>query len=380
MEELKDILEKYGSRTTYVISVYINGKKFKPERFFLQSLECESGIWSEASICIIRFRCPFLDEIKLPSDISDAKIGVKFKIQAGYEKSGSQILDTIFEGFVHSVGIEIENDYTILIISGMDAKIWMMSSKRTEMKKNKKNFSDIVRATINIYSNKFSGTTSIKIQNDPELTSPIFQRNESDFEFLCRMAKTTGSVFYVSLGKLFFTPPDANKSVKLNISPCNGLFSVNFSVNLFGTLKNVEVKVLDEKDVSKIKITKISSNNTIGSGKTASDLSSNVSGSAEIVNNFATTSSQAKFIAQAEMIRRSFFVKCELKISFFASAELGAGVKIKKIGSPIDNTYIATNIRHVYDGDKNEFFTFLTLQSDSYNPASDVLGSVLSLF
>jgi phage protein D len=366
MAGLKSILEGYGLRDTAAVSTIIGGKPFKSDNLFLLSLEFEGSVWSEASICVLKFRCSILEKLELHKDFASAKIGVTLKVQAGYAST----TDTIFDGFVHSIGVEIEGNYTMLVISGMDGKIWMMSGKQTEMKKDMQKFSDIVRSATGNYSSKFLGGTSIKIDEEPKLTSPIYQRNESDFEFLCRISRLTGSLFYVSDGKLFFTSPSANKSVKLEIEPCIELLSVKFSANLFGAVKEVEVKSFNEKDAAKPNVSKVSISKTIGSGETASSVSNNVSGLISRVINDAETPEQANFFAKAEIMRRSFFVTCHVQTYFFPDAKLGTGAKCKSFGNPIDDTYLITGIRHSYNGEKNEFFTFLTLQSDGFTPKS----------
>ncbi|MDR1240835.1 MAG: hypothetical protein LBK29_03085 [Oscillospiraceae bacterium] len=372
MADLEGILEDYGTRLNHAVTVYINGSKFNSDHLFLQSLEFEGSVWSEASVCVLRYRCALLDGFDLHKDFASAKIGVKLKVESGYIKSNSSSVDTIFEGYVYSIGAEIENNYTFLEVSGMDGKIWMMSSKITEMKKDKKKFSEIVSEITTKYSGKFSGGTSVSIKGEPELTSPIYQRDESDFEFLCRLANTTGSFFYVFLGKLFFTSPSVNKSVKLNIAPCVGVKSVKFYANLFGVPKEVEVKAIKKEDISQAEISKAQPSSSIGSGQTAQSLSSNISAPNVIsmVSNYSTTPGEAKFLAESKMILRSFFVKCVVKTDFFVGAELGTGTKLKKFGDPFDNNYLTTGIRHVYDGEHSDFFTFLTLQSDSFTPKS----------
>ena len=332
-------------------------------------------VGNEASVCQIVVRDPdasigITGNIEFSKDISMIKVGAPIEVAIG---RGST--KTVFEGFISKQDVSISFTGGSLdaqiIINAMDAKMWMMTSKKTEIKNQSTKFSQAVSKTLTPYASKLSGT-QVKIGTEKQVEY-ICQNNESDYEFLCKIADLTGSLFYISLGKLYFlTPKDIVGNV-FAITPGAGILSTKVAADVWGTPSKVTVMNVDEKDPSKtISANSSSPNISVGSGKAASSLTTNIglSNVITIVDPTIKTQGEAQALADAEFTIRSLRLST-LKIETLGinCLELGTKVTVSGFGDPIDNTYILTGIDHDCDAALGTYNTTLQLSANKYNPA-----------
>lgn len=392
MESWKDYIKNHDQSARPLAEVKIKHKKFEPKELLATYVEVCSSIGNEASTCVLELRmaCPNFEKNKgslnLSKDFTQVQVGANLEVSLGFDSGskkalgksiGKSSLDTVFKGYVSSFDIEINNNNLIILtIQGMDAKLWMMTSKKTELKKEQNKYSQIVQNIYNDYAGKLEGK-EIKILNEVAFESEIYQQDESDYEFLSRISMLTGCMFFISLGKLYFVSLSALKSPKMTFSPCEGIYNLKISVNIWGIPKTVEVVSTDAKDYQNIISAEASHSDMIGSGKTASSLSSNISSvnTIKIIDDTISSVNEAKFLAEAVYNQRDLnLVELNLEILGCPSLQLGTGVKVKGFGDPIDNTYIIAEIRHYCDVKRLRYTTNLKLKTNRVTPQKDGLS------
>ena len=373
MSNIEKLFQSYTDN--FFVKLTIAGNSVDMGMKNISFFEFDSNTSGEASICNIKWKSYCYDSddnFELNDKFSSIKIGSPFEVVAGYQGSlYASASEKIFSGFVFSSSIEIKDGISHIGVSGMDAKIWLMSNKTTEFKGLEQKYSDIVKNILGKYSSQSSGT-EVNISDEPNSIRPgLHQNNESDFNFLRRIADMTGCFFYVLDGKFMFESIGSNSKSNLEIHPI-GIVSENefiknikFSSNLVGIPKSVSVNFTNNEEYSKEnQSTEVKSSTKIGSGKVADNFTSNITNSINVVNFNITSQEDAKFIANSIYRKKSLnFVTCEITFKFLPGAKVGSSANMSGFGAPLDNNYIITSVNHKYDG--NSFETTLELSSDS---------------
>ena len=382
MKSLSDYTKDLSASIEPRTELKINSKEWKPELFNVTRVEVSSSICGEASTCFVEMTSMDIElkrsKIKLNADFSDVKIGAKFEALLGYKVEDEIKCESVFKGYISAMDVEIKNNRTFKVsIQGMDAKMWMMSNRKTELKKGQNKYSMVVRDVCNDYLSKLSGRT-IEIKNEVKFEKNIYQRNESDFEFLSRIARLTGCLFFINLGKLNFISPTVNKSPKLKITPEDFVFNAKVSASVWGIPKSVEVVGTDPKDYEQVISAKASNSDGIGDGKDAASLTSNISdvNTIKIVDNTITSVNEANFLAEGIYnLRELNLMEAVLEVIGYPLVELGMGVKLDDFGAPIDNDYIVSGIKH-YCICENEtlpvYKTRIFLKTNRMNPREKI--------
>jgi hypothetical protein len=364
-----DLIEDHGLRGSCAVELKINGSKFKSESWFVESFRTDLTVKNKAGVCTIKLKgVAFPDkDFDLNEDIKAVKVGAKVQLSGGFMVDGEPKVCEIFYGFIY--GFEILLGGTIAAtINAMDAKMWMMSERKIEGKMNKKKISEVVKGTLLPYSAKCSGQ-NVSLSRDPEFKMPFVQREETDFEFLCRLSDLSGCHFYIDQsGELYFNELKKNKSVKITIDSPSTVFNIKFSSNVLGIPKSIEVVAGDEADSSKAVVSTASFSSTIGSGELPSSLSSNIKGKLCFLGSAAETKQVNTSLAEAKFYKKSIFATVEVMLELMPEIELGKGVKVKNFGDPFDNSYVTVGVSHLYNYGINGARTILILGTDCYNP------------
>ena len=336
-----DTLKNYWKNNAQCVgpraTVYINGKQWKSDGILITRVEVSSSIAGEASTCLVEVGWPAVEmtkgKIKLESDFAEAKVGAKLEVKLGYCVDEELKLESVFKGFVSAFDLELRNEGKVfLTVQGMDAKMWMMVNRKTELKKDKRKYSMVVQEICGDYSSKLEGQV-VDIKGEVEFKRDIYQRNESDYEFLTRISKLTGAVFFINLGKLYFISPSKNKSPKFKITPGPEIYNLKLSTSVWGIPKSVEVVSIDSQDFENTISAQATSSDNIGDGKSASSLTNNISKENKImiIDNTVSSVNEASFLAEAVYNRRELnFVEVTLETVGYPKTRLGKGVSLDK--------------------------------------------------
>lgn len=380
----KDYIKECGEGTKPGVEIKINSKEWKSDDIEISNVVVSSSILGEAGTCSVELvsRSPIkydlLGKIDLNSDFSDVKVGVELEVTLGYISkdiiTNKESVDgeVVFTGYISAFDLEFDDRKSSRItIQGMDAKLWMMTNKTTELKKDKKKYSDIVKGICSDYSGKLNGN-KVDISGEVSFEKEIYQRNESDYEFLTRVANLTGSLFFIDrLGKLYFVSPSSLKKTELKITPEEGVMNLRLSVSVWGIPKSVEVVGIDQKDYQALVEGKATTSETIGDGKDATSLTNNINknNTIRIVDNTIRSANEAKFLAESIYNMRELdLAEVNLELYGYPKVELATGVKLDSFDKPVDNDYIVTKIQHNYSANPRKYTTNLTLKTNRVRP------------
>lgn len=380
----KGLLENYMSEHANCLhprgTIKIGSKQWSSDDILMTNIDVVSSVKGEASTCEVTLILPFLDyekgKIKLHSDFSKVKVGVEMEVYLGYIVDKDFKLESVFKGYLSAFEIEIDNKgRTILNLQGMDAKMWMMTSRKTEFKKEIKKYSVVVSNVCDDYSSKLEGK-EVDIDGEVEFEAPIYQRNESDYEFLNRISILTGSLFFIDRGKLYFVSPSSLNTSKLKLGPGNAISNIKLCASIWGIPKTVKVVGVNQKDKNSLVEAEASKSDSIGDGKGAASLTSNISktNTIVIVDNTITSVNEAKFLAESVYNRRELnLMEVKLEIIGYPKAVLGSEVTLDNFSKPIDNDYIISGIEHHCNLDNAQvggakYTTTITLSTNRLNP------------
>lgn len=392
MEEVVNIEKAYSSFHMGLPCATIQIGSEKPwqekEDLSIQSIEISSTVEKISSNCRIVLNRPQIDYtdsgvLQDGPELNVIKQGEAISVRLGYsvrETETNKFYDA-FKGFISSVQVSYGNDGATVVLDCMDAKMWMMAGCKTEEKKGNK-YSTIVRSVLQQAS--YTKTqkilkSTVSIGQEPNLNQSIYQINESDYSFLCRLSKITGCLFFVYLGEVYFIDMDKYKSdIKLCLSPCGFMENIKWKSNVLGLSNKVTVNGIDPLNPSKevqAKIVKKLTNIGI-SGSEPTKVSKNIDEATakSIKDESVDTVSYAKFIAQSHFTRDSIkFISCVVNIPGLPlesiGLKLGMGVQILGYGKSINNNYILMGVKQKFAKHGKlgyyEFKTDLTLATDT---------------
>ena len=360
--------------------VKIKNKKWSSDDIYITNVDILSSVNGEASTCEVTLAllsAEYKDKkLKLHSDFSQVKVGVELEVSLGYLVDEKSETEKVFRGYISAFEIELDDKgRATLNIQGMDAKMWMMASRKTELKKDIKKYSVVVNNVCGKYSGKLKGK-EVDINGEVEFESPIYQRNESDFDFLNRISVLTGSLFFISLGKLYFVSPSSLNSSKLKIKSMEAILNLRMCASVWGIPKVVKVVGVDQKDRNTLIEAQATNSDGIGDGKSATSLTSNISetNTITIIDNTITSVNEAKFLAEAIYNRRELnLAEVKMETVGCPEVELGSKVVLDNFGDPIDNDYIISGIEHHCVLDRatpggSKYTSIITLSTNRFNP------------
>lgn len=389
----KNKFEEYSKKHSHSVpfgKFTINEKEWSSELIGIDSIEVISSVGCEAGTCCVVLR--FIDmpiasddgyEFKLPDDFAEIKVGAEFTVLLGYKFDGDSKVDEtqVFSGFVSSFDLEVTNRrQAIMTIQGMDAKMWMMTNRRTQLFRGDHKYSAIVQKVCKSYSKKI-GLKNISIKNEASFKTDLYQQNESDYEFLCRIAGMTGSMFFISANptKLNFVNfLSLNDSKMFVLKPDDMVINIKLSANIWGIPRKVEFVSIDTKNYRKV-ITGESSDMAGSKGIGASvgakkffQLTSNLDediNKIKIIDNTLKTVNETKFCAQALYNQREMsLVELKAKVRGYPKVELGKIVSVNDFGNPLDGTYVVSGIRHYCDFQRHDYITEIKMKGNRFGP------------
>ena len=361
---------KYGGFRNPKAKIFVNSKEIpidgSKDGIKVSSIRVEKSVGCEASTCAVEIKWERTqDDSHIPPFAGTFKLGAKLKIELGYEKK----VETVFVGYISSIEFDIGSNSSdiILLINGMDGKIWMMSNCKSELIKGASTYDAAVKNVFNSYAAKFEGGNEVKISGAPKLKVPIYQLNESDYEFVCRMAFLAGALFFVDNGKVKFIDMYSEKTAKSEIEKSN-VSRIHMSIDLCGIPEKVETVFQDKKHFKDTIKGAASKSDDIGKGSAASSVSKNVKGKITLVDNTLCSAKEADFFSKAEQNRRnSNFVNLKIDLqNGIPDLKLGSVYKIDKVGDMVDNSFMIYSIKHIIS-ERKGFISSVVLRSSVLN-------------
>lgn len=358
---INDLKKKYDNFAVPYYTVEINDKP-------LDAIYCIDGITVELSAkfeaggCVFDIKNSFhkadAEKIEMTEKLRNLiKLGNKVKVKAGYRNSDAT---EIFNGYIDSICVDYNKESVALLsVECLDGKGLMMNSLRSESKVSIKKYSEAVENILKKYSSVITVDSNNLDKTDTELTIPIEQHNESDYDFIIRTAKKMNYSFFIDeLGSVVFKPINKlPKDVQYEFNINNYMIKFKMNTSLRKQVSAVSVVGGDIKEPSKTFNANISNYKSIvDNSNISTDISKVISPVEKVVADVNITSQQeAEKIAEA-MINELSYSVCtgSVKIVGIPEIKVGKIVSVKGFGDGFDKKYFVSKVIHKI---KNNIYT-----------------------
>lgn len=283
-------------------------------------------------------------------------LGKKVEIQLGY---GDAAATTVFVGYIDAVYTDYDARFGVsLTLECLDAKGVMMNSVHSEQKVGLKKYSAAIEDVLNAYTSLIAETAIDG--DDDDIETPIEQHNESDYDFIVRLARKLNCLFYLQGGKAVLakrTGLSSAAAVSYKIGEYVEAFKMQLSLK--NKVSSVTVRANDEKDPAQAVAGSASSYQKLtedGSAQTSAFSSILPQRAARVVID-PTVTSNAQAQARAEAILYELYA--DLMTGSILTPGIpdvfpGQTVSVDGFGSPYDKKYFVRRVTHTL---KDDVFT-----------------------
>lgn len=291
-----------------------------------------------------RFDIHFYDPQFTLLDSNLFKIGAEVEILFGR----SSKLETVTQGYVTSVSSEAGEDTSErLIITGFDASFKMTLEPHSQT---------FLKQSASQIVSKIAGDYGLSAKTDkaPFTYEHVLQHNETDSEFLQRLADENGFRFWVTEKELHFKAiPDGETPISLAMY--EDLLKINLRMSAAGRGDSAEARFWDEKQKQVINTSSTSPGKaTYVSKKLLNSVERDAKKefkSTKLLIGQVPVNEKAKADALADgRLRYASAAQVILKGETFGSPKISAGskVKITGAGKTISGEFLLTSTEHVY--------------------------------
>lgn len=234
--------------------VKIGGKTlddvYRPNEFHI-----ELSASFQASFCRFKLENAFVftdSQTKLalaPSLKSAVQLGKKIEILLGYDGAADTV---VFVGYIDAVYADYDAQVgAFLTLECLDAKGVMMNGVHSETKIGLKKYSAAIEDVLRQYASLLEGTDICG--DDDEIAAPIEQHNESDYDFIVRLARKLNCLFYLQAGKAIVAKRTAlRKATAVEYAVGDYLQSFKMQLSLKNKVRKVVVRANDETDPAQV--------------------------------------------------------------------------------------------------------------------------------
>lgn len=339
--------------------VKIDGKELEKSMGYVESVSVNKTVSEMSNSCDISLFCNYnAKNSEMGSIFSTADVGKKIEVSMGYE-----IPKIIFLGFINSSNVNFGPDGVQLSISCLDARAMLMGNNSRETFK-ENSVSEVVSTLLNTVKQYTTGLEVNIRQESKDKKVPITQYEVDDYHFLCRLAKLTGSSFYMKGTVLKFVENVYKKSESSKKKYKWGKDLISFSRNVELSNQIGKVRVNGSDPVTKeMFFEEVQPISKSSEGKTGSDASSTVKKKVREVTELSITSrEEAKEYATAIM-RQCCLDMCKGRAQIIGDPALepGTTVEFDGLDKEINGTYYITGIQHSFGS--NGFLTDISFCS-----------------
>ncbi len=325
--------------------IHIDGSPLKIGSCYIESVNVQISAAAQSNSCDVTLIADYDHKNGKISDDLSSRItaGKKAEVKLGYEKP-----DTVFLGYINSVSTSFSAEGIIMTFSCLDARGLLMGNTQWQSYENEK-LSMIVEGILNPIRSFTEGIeVSVSVEADKE--NPLAQNEMDDYQYLCNLAKLTGSSFCMLKKKLYFGKNIlCSGELRESYEWGKNLISFSRNVELSGQIGSVTVHGSEPDTIRKFSST---ASPPGGSGRTASQLCSAVKGKTrERFNKTVRDQNQAKAYAESLMFDSAINF-CTGSAQVLGTEKLLPGDKVKFDGldPQINGEYIVTSLTHSFGG------------------------------
>lgn len=369
----QQLKSKYGDFSMPMVDVRVNDKSFHQNKGHMLIGEVEAEITcgfeaSAASYCI--YNCVDSDtgEYQIKELKPYIMLGSSVEVQMGYQGN----LTEIFRGIVTQVQfIGEEGEAPCVEVSAMDVKGIMMAGSYARQMRTA-NYGQAVREIFDkapyqslisqgvIQSLSISDTQDYAGGQKGESAETIEMVSESDYEFVVKAAKKLNYEFFTRKGTLYFRKAKECRGILIELGPKQGMLGSRVSYDISGIVKTVEARGMDSKRGEAV-TAKRKFNHKLSLGNKAKSFISQTQ--KVYIDASIHTSEQAGDRADS-LLEQMAYRYGVLEGSCVGMPELEPGnfVKVTGLGTPADNRFYLTKVRHVLTAEDG-YRTYITAQA-----------------
>lgn len=291
--------------------------------------------------CSIRFADPTLDLVESSSFSLGAEVEVSFTAPSGSKPV------SLFKGLVASLEPEFERRQSALVVRAYDRSHLLNSTRRTEAYQ-QMSYADIAR--------KVAGTgalTAGTIDSTGAAIAFVQQSNETDWEFLWRLADEVGFEVHVSGTTLNFRKAGGSSTGSpVELAWGEELFAFRPRATAVQQAKDVTVRGWDPASKQEIEVSATPSPTGASIGIQRSQaVSALLGGTVTVADRPIHTAAQATELAKSVAARLSeSWVEAEGVAMGNPSLTPGTKVKVAEVGKRFSGTYTLSSATHVLRG------------------------------
>ncbi|GHU84896.1 hypothetical protein FACS1894198_1570 [Clostridia bacterium] len=222
-----DLKSKYRMFSDPIAALKVNKRTYKNDEFVISDMKIELTSKFEANFAVFSVRGVVDEETRGFKDglrgLFD--LGSRIDISVGY----CDELEEVFTGFISGVTYDLpqKDGFGVLTVQCMDVKGIMMNNNNYVQQKFR-NCSDCVQSLMekSQYSNYYGDLVVDRTRDETKL---IEITNESDYDFLVRIAKKIDYEFFVSQDTVYFRKARAQNSNLATLSFGNGIEGINIA-------------------------------------------------------------------------------------------------------------------------------------------------------
>jgi uncharacterized protein involved in type VI secretion and phage assembly len=274
-----------------------------------------------------------------PLDDSKFEVGAELEVKLG--STEERTTTTIFKGEIVTVEPDFQAGGVAMVVRAYDKSHRMMRARKQRTFKNQ-TISDIVKKVGQEYG--FSVSTSAS--GGP--LDFVLQHNETDWDFVWRLARRVGFEFLVvDSTKAEFKPPSLSDEVELSYP--EDLHSFRPRVTSVQQVEKVNVRGFDLKAKKQVVSTKTSPNQLTEAGITRKDVMKKFSGDQlEISGQSFSSKDEADKIAQSMLDQlANAYLAAEGSCHGNPKIKAGTKLKIKGVGKDFSGTYRVAKAQHL---------------------------------
>jgi phage protein D/phage baseplate assembly protein gpV len=271
-------------------------------------------------------------------DDSKFEVGAQLEVKLG--STEERTTKTLFKGEI----VTVEPDFTAggvaMVVRAYDKSHRMMRARKQRTFKNQ-TVSDIVKKV----GSEHGLSVATKASGGP--LDLVFQHNETDWDFVWRLARRVGFEFVVDDTKATFGPPELADEVELSYP--EDLHSFRPRVTSVQQVEKVNVRGFDLKGKKQVVSTKNEPNQLTEAGIKRSDVMKQFKGDQlEISGQSFSSSGEADQIAQSMLDQlANAYLAAEGSCHGNPAIKAGTKLKITGVGKDFSGTYRVAKARHL---------------------------------
>ncbi|OEF97116.1 phage late control D family protein [Desulfuribacillus alkaliarsenatis] len=335
---------------SFQVVVNKSDKLMKDDNVVITAIQVDLTSSNEASACTFQLQEAHTfnknnNSFEISKTINDLiTLGQPVEVSLGY----GETTQLVFKGVITNVSMSYDSGAGVQIsVECMDVKLLMMNNYGSGKISNEiTKPSEAIKKIVEKYA-KFIGKP--RISETPEYKVDLEKNQQSDYDFISKLADELFYSFYIVKGELIFEPfgNDTEPIIELH---ADKLHSFSRDISLTKQLAEVTVRSNDETDHNKPFEYTVKTITPIGQGKkSAAEIASMLKNTAKktIIDPKVKSVDEAKVRATAEFAKHAMKL-CQGRFETIGIPEIipGKMMKIKGFGKEYDNDYYIKKVTH----------------------------------